>query len=101
MPLLRLMPSHREEEAALSKELVSTKAELLNLQTKRNKVSWCSTDIMESKMLLQELTDCLKAALEEQVGALCWGQGQWGGPGGHIPVALHGMALRCSTLLPL
>ncbi|XP_057893744.1 sperm-associated antigen 5 [Melospiza georgiana] len=64
-----LMESHqrlREEQAALSKELDSTKAELLNLQTKRNKVSWCSTDIMESKMRLQELADCLKAALEEQ-----------------------------------
>ncbi|XP_039576447.1 sperm-associated antigen 5 [Passer montanus] len=64
-----LMESHqrlREEKAALSKELDSTKAELLSLQTKRNKVSWCSTDIMESKMRLQELADCLKAALEEQ-----------------------------------
>ncbi|TRZ24299.1 hypothetical protein HGM15179_002747 [Zosterops borbonicus] len=64
-----LMESHqrlREEQAALSKELDSTKAELLSLQTKRNKVSWCSTDIMESKMRLQELADCLKAALEEQ-----------------------------------
>ncbi|KAI1231831.1 hypothetical protein IHE44_0007469, partial [Lamprotornis superbus] len=73
-----LMESHqrlREEQAALSKELDSTKAELLSLQTKRNKVSWCSTDIMESKMRLQELADCLKAALEEQVGALHWGQG--------------------------
>lgn len=76
--LLRLMPSHREEHAALSKELNSTKAELDSLQKKRNKVSWCSTDIMESKMRLQELADCLKAALEEQVGALCWGQGQQG-----------------------
>ncbi|XP_074413102.1 sperm-associated antigen 5 [Zonotrichia albicollis] len=64
-----LMESHqhlREEQAALSKELDSTKAELQNLQTKRNKVSWCSTNIMESKMRLQELADCLKAALEEQ-----------------------------------
>ncbi|XP_066189437.1 sperm-associated antigen 5 [Sylvia atricapilla] len=64
-----LMESHqhlRKEQAALSKELDSTKAELLSLQTKRNKVSWCSTDIMESKMRLQELADCLKAALEEQ-----------------------------------
>ncbi|XP_062363064.1 sperm-associated antigen 5 [Cinclus cinclus] len=64
-----LMESHqrlREEQTALSKELDSTKAELLSLQTKRNKVSWCSTDIMESKMQLQELADCLKAALEEQ-----------------------------------
>lgn len=92
--LLRLMPSHREEQAALSKELNSTKAELDSLQKKRNKVSWCSTDIMESKMRLQELADCLKAALEEQVGALCWGQGQQDDPGGHVPVALHGMALR-------
>ncbi|KAM4760216.1 sperm-associated antigen 5 isoform 2-T2 [Cyanocitta cristata] len=64
-----LMESHqrlREEQAALSKELNSTKAELDSLQKKRNKVSWCSKDIMESKMRLQELADCLKAALEEQ-----------------------------------
>lgn len=102
--LLRLMPSHREEYAALSKELDSTKAELLSLQTKRNKVSWCSTDIMESRMRLQELADCLKTALEEQVGeALCWGQKQQDGPGGFSmgmalsygePVVLHGIALR-------
>lgn len=75
MLLLRLIPFHREEQAALSKELGTTKAELLSLQTKRNKISWCSVDIMESKMRLQELADCLKAALEGQVGALCWGQG--------------------------
>ncbi|XP_056362856.1 sperm-associated antigen 5 [Oenanthe melanoleuca] len=64
-----LMETHQrlwEEQIALSKELDSTKAELLSLQTKRNKVYWCSTDIMESKMRLQELADCLKAALEEQ-----------------------------------
>ncbi|XP_005056848.1 PREDICTED: sperm-associated antigen 5 [Ficedula albicollis] len=64
-----LMETHQrlwEEQATLSKELDSTKAELLSLQTKRNKVYWCSTDIMESKMRLQELADCLKAALEEQ-----------------------------------
>ncbi|XP_058710402.1 sperm-associated antigen 5 [Poecile atricapillus] len=64
-----LMESHqhlREEQAALSKELDSTKAELLSLQTQRSKVSWCSKDIMESKIWLQELADCLKAALEEQ-----------------------------------
>ncbi|XP_033374854.1 sperm-associated antigen 5 isoform X1 [Parus major] len=64
-----LMESHqhlREEQAALSKELDSTKAELLSLQTQRSKVSWCSMDIMESKIWLQELADCLKAALEEQ-----------------------------------
>uniref|UniRef100_A0A8C3P3I9 Sperm-associated antigen 5 n=1 Tax=Cyanoderma ruficeps TaxID=181631 RepID=A0A8C3P3I9_9PASS len=57
-----LMESHQrlwEEQAALSKELDI-------LQKKRNKISWCSMDIMESKMRLQELADCLKAALEEQ-----------------------------------
>ncbi|KFO64169.1 hypothetical protein N302_16361, partial [Corvus brachyrhynchos] len=54
-----LMESHQR----LRKELNSTKAELDSLQKKRNKVSWCSTDIMESKMRLQELADCLKAAL--------------------------------------
>ncbi|KFQ18614.1 hypothetical protein N331_00196, partial [Merops nubicus] len=53
----------REEQAALSKELESTKAELLDLQLKRNKVSWCSADISESKLRLQELADCLRAAL--------------------------------------
>ncbi|KFZ68345.1 hypothetical protein N338_07358, partial [Podiceps cristatus] len=53
----------REEQAALSKELESTKAELLDLQLKREKVSWCSADIAKSKMQLQELTDCLRAAL--------------------------------------
>ncbi|KAM6118583.1 sperm-associated antigen 5 [Phoenicopterus ruber ruber] len=64
-----LMDSHqclREEQAALSKELESTKAELLDLQLKRDKVSWCSTDITESKMRLQELADCLRAALQEE-----------------------------------
>ncbi|KFP30231.1 hypothetical protein N325_05289, partial [Colius striatus] len=53
----------REEQAALSQELESTKAKLLDLQLKRDKVSWCSVDIAESKMRLQELADCLKAAL--------------------------------------
>ncbi|KAM9257476.1 sperm-associated antigen 5 [Cariama cristata] len=64
-----LMESHqhlREEQAALGKELESTKAELLDLQLKRDKVSWCSTDITESKMRLQELADCLRAALQEE-----------------------------------
>ncbi|XP_059685494.1 sperm-associated antigen 5 [Gavia stellata] len=66
-----LMDSHqrlREEQAALSQELENTKAELLSLQLKRDKVSWCSTDIAESKMRLQELADCLRAALQEEVG---------------------------------
>ncbi|KFO75687.1 hypothetical protein N303_12153, partial [Cuculus canorus] len=61
-----LMDSHqrlREEQAALSQELESTKAELQNLQLKRDKVSWCFSDIAESKMRLQELADCLRAAL--------------------------------------
>uniref|UniRef100_A0A8B9FXI0 Sperm-associated antigen 5 n=2 Tax=Amazona TaxID=12929 RepID=A0A8B9FXI0_9PSIT len=64
-----LMDSHqrlREEQAALSKELETTKAKLLDLQLKRNKVSWCSKDIVESKMRLQELAECLKAALQEE-----------------------------------
>ncbi|XP_075627365.1 sperm-associated antigen 5 isoform X2 [Balearica regulorum gibbericeps] len=64
-----LMGSHqclREEQAALGKELETTKAELLDLQLKRDKVSWCSTDITESKMRLQELADCLRAALQEE-----------------------------------
>ncbi|XP_075374042.1 sperm-associated antigen 5 [Mycteria americana] len=64
-----LMDSHqrlREEQAALGKELESTKAELLDLQLKRDKVSWCSADIAESKMRLQELADCLRAALQEE-----------------------------------
>ncbi|KAM6338106.1 sperm-associated antigen 5 [Alca torda] len=64
-----LMGSHqrlREEQAALSQELESTEAELRDLQLKRDKVSWCSTDIMESKMRLQELADCLEAALQEE-----------------------------------
>ncbi|XP_051665451.1 sperm-associated antigen 5 isoform X2 [Manacus candei] len=65
----KLMDSHqrlREEQAALSKEVESTKAELLNVQMKRSKVSWCSKDIAECHTRLQELADCLKAALEEQ-----------------------------------
>ncbi|XP_009324505.1 PREDICTED: sperm-associated antigen 5, partial [Pygoscelis adeliae] len=64
-----LMDSHqrlREEQTALGQELESTKAELLDLQLKRDKVSWCSTDIAESKMRLQELADCLRAALQEE-----------------------------------
>ncbi|KAM9615419.1 sperm-associated antigen 5 isoform 7-T7 [Morphnus guianensis] len=64
-----LMDSHqrlREEQAALGKELETTKAELLDLQLKRDKISWCSTDITESKMRLQELADCLRAALQEE-----------------------------------
>ncbi|PKU31947.1 sperm-associated antigen 5 [Limosa lapponica baueri] len=64
-----LMDSHqrlREEQAALSQELETTKAELRDLQLKRDKVSWCSTDITESKMRLQELADCLRAALQEE-----------------------------------
>ncbi|KAM9272807.1 sperm-associated antigen 5 [Morus bassanus] len=56
----------REEQAALGKELESTKAELLNLHLKREKVSWCSADITESKMRLQELADCLRVALQEE-----------------------------------
>ncbi|KFU87704.1 hypothetical protein M959_13408, partial [Chaetura pelagica] len=61
-----LIDSHQhlwEEQAALSQELETTKAELLDLKLKREKVSWCSTDIAESKMRLQELADCLRAAL--------------------------------------
>ncbi|XP_014808505.1 PREDICTED: sperm-associated antigen 5 [Calidris pugnax] len=64
-----LMESHqrlREEQAALSVELETTKAELRDLQLKREKVSWCSTDITESKIRLQELADCLRAALQEE-----------------------------------
>ncbi|XP_074746410.1 sperm-associated antigen 5 [Strix uralensis] len=56
----------REEEATLGKELETTKAELLDLQLKRDKVSWSSADIAESKMRLQELADCLRAALQEE-----------------------------------
>ncbi|XP_042647373.1 sperm-associated antigen 5 isoform X2 [Tyto alba] len=56
----------REEQAALGKELETTKAELLDLKLKRDKVSWCSADIAESKMRLQELADCLRAALQEE-----------------------------------
>ncbi|XP_064021931.1 sperm-associated antigen 5 isoform X1 [Pogoniulus pusillus] len=55
-----------EEQAVLSKELESTKAELLDLQLKRNKVSWASTDISKSKLRLQELADCLRASLQEE-----------------------------------
>lgn len=89
------MPSRREEQAALGKELETTKAELLDLQLKRDKISWCSTDITESKMRLQELADCLRAALQEEVGPLPWGRGQEGGRGGfQTPVALHGVASR-------
>ncbi|XP_009463454.1 PREDICTED: sperm-associated antigen 5-like [Nipponia nippon] len=64
-----LMDSHqrlREEQAALGKELESTKAELLDLRLKRDKISWCSTDIAESKMWLRELADCLRAALQAE-----------------------------------
>ncbi|XP_033924840.1 sperm-associated antigen 5 [Melopsittacus undulatus] len=64
-----LMDSHqrlREKQAALSKELESTKAELLDMQCKRNKISWCSKDIVENKMRLQELAECLRAALQEE-----------------------------------
>ncbi|XP_009993416.1 PREDICTED: sperm-associated antigen 5, partial [Chaetura pelagica] len=64
-----LIDSHQhlwEEQAALSQELETTKAELLDLKLKREKVSWCSTDIAESKMRLQELADCLRAALQEE-----------------------------------
>nr|XP_047924179.1 sperm-associated antigen 5 isoform X1 [Anser cygnoides] len=64
-----LKESHQclqDERAALLKELESTKAELLDLQLKREKVSWCLADIAESKLRLQELADCLRAALEEE-----------------------------------
>ncbi|XP_035199324.1 sperm-associated antigen 5 [Oxyura jamaicensis] len=64
-----LKESHRclqDERAALLKELESTKAELLDLQLKREKVSWCLADIAESKLRLQELADCLRDALEEE-----------------------------------
>uniref|UniRef100_A0A8B9PDL1 Sperm-associated antigen 5 n=1 Tax=Apteryx owenii TaxID=8824 RepID=A0A8B9PDL1_APTOW len=64
-----LKDSHQclqEEQAALCKELESTKAELLDLQLKRAKVSQCSADIAESKMRLQDLADCLRAALQEE-----------------------------------
>ncbi|XP_075025223.1 sperm-associated antigen 5 [Calonectris borealis] len=65
----KLMDSHqrlREEQAALGKELENTKAKLLDLQLRRDKVSWCSADITESKMRLRELADCLRAALQEE-----------------------------------
>ncbi|KGL75579.1 hypothetical protein N309_13514, partial [Tinamus guttatus] len=61
-----LQDSHRclkEEHAALHKEQESTKAELQDLQLRRVKVSQCSVDIAESKQRLQDLTDCLRAAL--------------------------------------
>ncbi|XP_068766222.1 sperm-associated antigen 5 isoform X2 [Struthio camelus] len=64
-----LKDSHQclqEEQAALCKELESAKAELLDLQLKRAKVSQCSADIAESKMRLQDLADCLRAALQEE-----------------------------------
>lgn len=86
--LLRLMPSRRNEQAALGQELENTKTELLDLQLKRNKVSWCSKDIVESKMRLQELADCLRAALQEEVGALPRGQGQGDGWRGVRPLWL-------------
>lgn len=86
--LLRLLPSRRNEHAALGQELENTKTELLDLQLKRNKVSWCSKDIAESQMRLQELADCLRAALQEEVGALPWGQGQGGGWRGVRPLWL-------------
>ncbi|XP_062448805.1 sperm-associated antigen 5 [Rhea pennata] len=63
-----LKDSHQclqEEQAALCRELESTKAELQDLQLKRAKVSQCSADIAESKMRLQDLADCLRAALQE------------------------------------
>lgn len=65
---------YREERAALHKELESTKAELQDLQLKRDRVSWCSAGIAESKARLQELADCLRAALPHQVGPSYGGQ---------------------------
>jgi len=88
------MSSRREEQAALCQELENTKAELLDLQLKRDKVSWCSTDITESKTRLQELAACLRAALQEQVGALPWGQGRGGGLGRVRPLRLSMAWLR-------
>lgn len=98
LPLV-LMPSCREEQTALSKELESTKAELLDLQLKRNKVSWCSKDIVESKMRLQELAECLRAALQEEVRALPWG---WPEEEADTPcfepsVAMAELSLLCSS----
>ncbi|XP_064379352.1 sperm-associated antigen 5 [Dromaius novaehollandiae] len=64
-----LKDSHQclqEEQAALCKELESAKAELLDLQLKRAKLSQCSADVAESKARLQELADCLRAALQEE-----------------------------------
>ncbi|XP_025903713.1 sperm-associated antigen 5 [Nothoprocta perdicaria] len=56
----------QEERAALRKELESTKAELQELQLRRVKVSQCSVDVVESKLRLQDLADCLRAALQEE-----------------------------------
>ncbi|XP_015736525.1 sperm-associated antigen 5 [Coturnix japonica] len=64
--LLEAHQSLQEEQAALHKELESTKAELQDLQLKRDRVSWCSAGIAESKARLQELADCLRAALPQQ-----------------------------------
>ncbi|XP_024997844.3 sperm-associated antigen 5 isoform X1 [Gallus gallus] len=64
--LLEAHQSLQEERAALHKELESTKAELQDLQLKRDRVSWCSAGIAESKARLQELADCLRAALPHQ-----------------------------------
>lgn len=85
-------PSCRDERAALLKELESTKAELLDLQLKREKVSWCLADIAESKLRLQELADCLRAALEEEVGR--------GPGGGQEDEQAAGAAPRHHALLP-
>ncbi|KAM4647966.1 sperm-associated antigen 5 [Amazona ochrocephala] len=97
-----LMDAHqrlREEQAALSKELETTKAKLLDLQLKRNKVSWCSKDIVESKMRLQELAECLKAALQEEVGALPWGwpEEEADAPCFEPPTAMAELSLLCSS----
>lgn len=72
-------PPCREERAALQKELESTKAELQDLQLKRDRVSWCSAGIAESKARLQKLADCLRAALPQQVGP------SYGGKRAHVP----------------
>uniref|UniRef100_A0A8C9EUE1 Sperm-associated antigen 5 n=1 Tax=Pavo cristatus TaxID=9049 RepID=A0A8C9EUE1_PAVCR len=64
--LLEAHQGLQEEQAALHKELESTKAELQDLQLKRDKVSWCSAGIAECKARLQELADCLRAALPQQ-----------------------------------
>ena len=96
------MPPHREEQAALCKELESTKAELLDLQLKRNKVSWCSKDIMKSKMWLQELAECLRAALQEEVGALPWGwpEEEADTPCFEPPIAMAELSLSALLFLP-